>query len=461
MALRYGSKNASSLRYNPYSALALRYGSITMSMGEYDENATPAEYFTFTLLDDNTYSIKAANPKNMPSQVVLPSSYKGKAVTVVAENAFLTSEGIPSLSITSVYIPNSITTLGHQAFVGEPNLTEVVFEEGSQLTTISSYAFWLCEKLERITIPDSVVTIEDAAFAACKSLEVVNISRNSHLTTLGNSAFGGCSSLKEIIVPITVTEMNGVVFNSCTNLTIYCEVESKPSGWSDRWNSDNCPVVWGYIIPLGDDYLTFTEQADGTYSVKATDVSNLPSKIAIPDTYNGKAVTRIEHGAFINCSNIVKVVIPEGITTIGYGAFDGCTKLESVYIPDTVTTFEKMYIYTSTFNGCTSLREVRLPSGITEIGHSMFRDCTSLTTFTIPDTVTTIGDYAFYCNRLESIVIPSSVTTMGVKAFGTDYNNANLKIYCEATSIPSGWASDWNKSYYGSGYSPVTWGYTG
>ena len=74
----------------------------------------------------------------------------------------------------------------------------------------------------------------------------------------------------------------------------------------------------------------------------------------------------------------------------------------------------------------------------------------------IPNKVTKIGDGAFeYCFELVSIVIPSSVTTIGQSAFNLCWE---LTIYCEATSKPSGWDTNWN-SYNCSVYWAGQWKY--
>ena len=89
---------------------------------------------------------------------------------------------------------------------------------------------------------------------------------------------------------------------------------------------------------------------------------------------------------------------------------------------------------------------------VTSIGNGAFTQCTSLTNVVIPDSVTNIDRWAFsYCTNLESIVIPDSVTSIGDYAF---FNCTSLTIYCEATSKPSGWNSEWN-----SADRPVVWGY--
>lgn len=381
MALKYGNTTVQNYIFDcgkkyTVSNYKLNNNHIWSSGGGYDENATPAEYFTFTLLGDGTYSIKAKNPTNMPENIVFPSKYGGKAVTVIEENAFLTSEGLPAGIIQSVYIPKSITTIDFQAFVFEKNLKKVIFEEGSSLITIGMNAFMLCGNLIECLIPDSV-------------------------TSIGQNAFSGCTSLTGVVITDSVEFIDYYAFGGCDNLTIYCEATSQPEGWDSDWNPKNRPVVWGYKL-TDESLFTFTEQTDGTYSIKAADVSNLPSEVGIPFSYNGKAVTAIDENAFYSAT-INKVVIPEGVTRIGNGAFDNCKRLLNVSLPNTLT----------------------------EIGGWAFRDCTALT----------------------SIVIPIGVTTIGTWAFLRDMS---LTINCEAASQPSGWHTDWNLSG-----GTVVWGYTG
>ena len=94
----------------------------------------------------------------------------------------------------------------------------------------------------------------------------------------------------------------------------------------------------------------------------------------IPSTYRGKPVTSIGSLAFMNCTSLTSIVIPDSVTRICYQAFDGCSGLTSVVIPDSVTTIEGR-----AFQNCTSLTSITIPDSVTSIGVGAFQDCDSLT----------------------------------------------------------------------------------
>ena len=80
-------------------------------------------------------------------------------------------------------------------------------------------------------------------------------SRYMSLNTLSFSsyAFYNCSALESVTIPASVTSVGEYVFYGCSSVTIYCEAENRPTGWSTRWNNDSgdvkLPVVWGYQEP--------------------------------------------------------------------------------------------------------------------------------------------------------------------------------------------------------------------
>ena len=118
-------------------------------------------------------------------------------------------------SLTSITIPNSVTSIGEWTFRNCSGLTSVFI--GSGVTTIGESAFSGCTSLTSVNIPSGVTSIGASAFNGCSSLTSVNIP--SGVTSIGASAFNGCSSLASVNIPSGITIIESSVFLRCTSLT--------------------------------------------------------------------------------------------------------------------------------------------------------------------------------------------------------------------------------------------------
>ena len=227
--------------------------------------------------------------------------------------------------------------------------------------------------------------------------------------------------------------------------------------------------------------LDFFLKDDGTYAVAMGNAKYL-SKIVIPATYNGRAITEIADNGF-SLAKVVEVIIPDSVTSIGYRAFSDCSSLTSIEILDGVTS-----IGYEAFRGCSSLTSIVIPDSVTIIGGSAFWNCDSLvyneydnayylgnennpylalirakdesisscsinnatkfihsnafsgcfslTSIEIPDSVTSIGEYAFSkCSSLTSIAIPDSVSSIGYEAFRGCSSLTSIVIPDSVTTI--------------------------
>ncbi|MDE6083101.1 MAG: leucine-rich repeat protein [Muribaculaceae bacterium] len=193
---------------------------------------------------------------------------------------------------------------------------------------------------------------------------------------------------------------------------------------------------------------TILSEADHTAAVGSNE--NASGEVTIPSfiTMNGSryVVTSIGDEAFLWCSSLTLVTIPNSVTEIGDHTFRGCSGLTSVTIPNSVTS-----IGDYAFSNCSSLTSVTIPNSVTSIGGGPFAQCRNLneirveagneyycadngalynynktcliqcpaakTEFEIPTSVTEIGDGAFYGCYLTSLTIPTSVTEIGESAF--------------------------------------------
>ena len=393
---------------------------------------------SFTKKQDNTYRVYRFDGSRR--DVIIPSTYKGLPVTSIGNDAFY-----KCTSLTSIEIPSSVTSIGEYAFAGCRSLTSI--EIPSSVTSIGDGAFADCTSLASIVIPSSVTSIGEYTFYGCKSLTSVVI--EDGVTSIGDDAFYYCTSLTSIEIPSSVTSIDDRAFDGCKSLTIYCEAESKPSGWGYSWNS-NRPVVWGYDasnLKIIDGVHYYIKDGSAMVTGRNANVTNVTILSTIENNGYTYSVTNIGYGAFDGCTSLTSVVIPSSVTSIGDRVFSSCTSLTSIEIPSSVTS-----IGYGAFRNCTSLTSVVIPNSVTSIGSHVFSGCTSLTSIEIPSSVTSIGYGAFgECTSLTSIVIPSSVTSISDYAFD---DCDSITIYCEAESKPSGWGTNWNYSYR-----PVVWGY--
>ena len=173
-----------------------------------------------------------------PGNTSFGSNYSGVIeipATVTYNEVFysVTSIGViafQNCSATSVTIPNSVTSIGPNAFDQSYKLTSVTI--GSGVTSIGNSAFSYCSGLTNITIPDNVTSIGDEAFRSCSGLTSVTIPNS--VTSIGNLAFYGCASLTSITCNATTapTITSTTFKNVKTNGTLY--VPTGSTGY-DEW----------------------------------------------------------------------------------------------------------------------------------------------------------------------------------------------------------------------------------
>ncbi|MGN0543663.1 MAG: leucine-rich repeat protein [Acutalibacteraceae bacterium] len=398
--------------------------------------------YTYTV--SNGEAIIERRISDVSGDITIPDTLGGYPVTVISNMLFSYCTGL-----TSVNIPDSVTSIDECAFYKCTGLTSVKI--GNGVTSIGDCAFSGCAGLTSITIPDSVTSIGGDAFFGCTGLKSVyytgdiadwcsvdlgNITSNpmyyantfcingktvegeliipDGVISIGDYAFENCFGLTSVIVSNSATSIGWYAFYKCTELT-------------STTIPDCVKSIGGYAF-CGCTRLTNVKIPDSVTSIGDCAFSGCAglTSITIPD-----GVTSIRNYAFSGCTGLKCLIIPDSVTSILYGAFSGCTGLTSVKIPDSVTS-----IGGGAFSGCTGLTSVKIPDSVTSIGGGVFLDCTGLTSVKIPDSVKSIGSSAFVgCAGLTSITIPDGVTIIGDYAFSACSGLTSVTIGNGVTSI--------------------------
>ncbi len=282
-------------------------------------------------------------------KLVIPSTYNNLPVTKISNEGFY-----KCLTLTFVEIPQSILSVGENAFKECINLSEVKIEKDSKLTIIENGAFSSCHSLKSFSIPKKVELISYGSFENCINLKNIEFEKESKLKYFGEYSFFGCKSLTEITIPKNVETLKYMSFAECEKLkTVKFENESnlKVIGWCAFYK---CSLLESIYIP-----------------------NNLEA---------------IGKQAFSECIFLTSIEIPCNVKVINDNAFEKCRNLKSVKFKD--------------------------ESKLVQIGNEVFLSCISLTSINIPDSVTEIGKFAFRgCNSLTIKNIPISITSVGVGAF--------------------------------------------
>lgn len=162
---------------------------------------TPATSFVYEIVNEQ---VKINGFIGSETEVVIPSAIEGYPVTKIGNYAFDNSKFV------SVKLPNSVETIGEQAFAWCESLKSIDFGKG--LKVIGTDAFNGCRVLENVTFPDGLENIEYAAFISCVMLTHVVIPDS--VTKLGKLAFMHCTSLETIVIGSGVTTIpNNLLYN--------------------------------------------------------------------------------------------------------------------------------------------------------------------------------------------------------------------------------------------------------
>ena len=273
--------------------------------------------FTYSV-SNNQVTITGLSDEYL-TDLVIPETIENLPVTSIASNAFSGCS-----NITSITVPNRVTSIGQGAFKGtDPTKVQLPFIGGSrastgnsgvfgwifggttssglagttyQIYTSNSNYYYIPKTIKEVVITDDT-RVPENAFYNCSWIESIIV--NGEINTIGNSAFYNCSSLKAFDIPETVVTINDSAFWNCTSL--------------QKASIPNAVEKFPYNV---------------FYNCSSLEEVNFPENLS-----------RIENGAFFNCKKLKKydLVIPSGVTYVGTDAFNGCDQITSITIPNRVT----------------------------------------------------------------------------------------------------------------------------
>ena len=398
--------------------------------------------------------ISSNNNNRYAGDVIIPSSINDSrydySVTKIVGSAFENCR-----ELTSVSIPSTVTEIGDEAFHNCSNLTSIVVEEGNPIydsrgncnaiietasnkllhgcngtvipnsvRTIGKQAFY-GSGITSVIIPDEVTGIEREAFRKCNALSYVYIGRD--LTNIGYDVFWECDN------PVTVELNNNAIVSK---------------NYDIQGSTAGILFGGGHVeeLILGEDVTSIGDYAFFRSGMTSVKMSN--------------NVTTIGKHAFFESNRLTSIELSDNLTHIGEWAFAGCGKLSSITIPQSVKCInlfgfqfcydlkkvevnsnevvsrdgEQFYTLTSCFGN--QVEEYFLGEDVRKIAYIAFAESAKLTTVTLPSNLTCVEDSAFRgCSSLKDMYCyAAQVPQTGKEIFySSNYTNATLHV--PATAI--------------------------
>ncbi|MBQ7652049.1 MAG: leucine-rich repeat protein, partial [Victivallales bacterium] len=370
-------------------------------------------------------------------------------------------------------------SIGWRAFCGCTGLTSLPIPDG--VTSICNAAFYGCTGLTSVTIPDSVTSIGEYAFNRCTSLQYATLGKS--VTSIGAEAFTSCglkaifckggrleglysAGIRDRNVPVLAlpgeewqSSLQGdwpvQVFDETmfalealgegsvevSNVCVVSVVIEEAPEWLHLLAAEleaGQPLSFTYDIPestgtyeghlrfrpVGSVDFSFTLPVAMVKAVNGVSYLQLLGKshivncdgsgeMTVPDELDGKPVISMYGGVFAGNTGITSVALPDTLQELPAGCFAGCTGLVSIKLPNGIAE-----IGDGTFEGCSKLAAIDLPDSILHVGANAFKGCTALKRLILSRNLLSIGENAFQrCSGLTSLRFPEGTVSIGAGAF--------------------------------------------
>lgn len=380
-----------------------------------------------------TISDSAFSGCNKLSEITIPES-----VTTIGRYAFRKCE-----SLESVTIPDKVTKIDFSVFSGCTNLKEIAIGKG--MKTIEYDSFNGCDAIESVEIKSNLSANDMLDIIEySKNLKKISVGdNNENLSCDGNGVlfnkdktellrYPSGKTASEYVIPDTVKRISANAFrfaSSLNDITIPQSVE---------YIGANAFLDTGYYSDAANWDLGFLYIDTNLVAVDNNKVAaecRLPSK------------TTLIAARVFEESKIVSIDIPESVKHINDYAFIRCTNLEAVDLPDNLETLGIGALY-----GCSKVKEIEIPSTVPELHNFTFYNATALENIILNDGLESIGEKAFYNTpAFTSVEIPSTVKAIDPTAFD---NSAIVDIFYGDTK------AEWKRATNSESFDGITIHYT-
>ncbi len=382
------------------------------------EDTFTVDGFKYKVMSNLT-DVQVTTGSTVTGDVVLPATvvYGTQTFNVVnlAYTAFANNK-----NITSFVMPDTVTTVGMNAFYGCTNMESIHISEAA--TGLMHGTFFYCSSLTSVTIPANVETLRKT-FNYCTALTSVTFKGQTTVPedAGGVDIFDGCTQGTDAIA---VTAYEG------SPAATYCQ-------------SKGCTM--NIISPPSpsDGLYTFADNGDGTITIDGLiPATVLTGDVKIPNVLSSKTVVGIADGVFEGQTEVTKLTIPNTVTAIGKDAFKNMDGLTEVTLPNSVTS-----IGSGIFKDCDNLETVTLSANLTGTMKETFAYCAKLKGCVVPDGVTALDNTFVGCTAMTSVTIPPSVTSITEETLYTALKaesgvpNTNINMNCESGSEAENYAN--------------------